>query len=141
MCSEWNGVVDVRGHRTMNLLVPVVSTELWASCEQLRHHMLDILLPYILRDVWQSEIPPNYHVIPALEIVISSVFFFAFSALHIKNHATYFHQRIFYELMTNYIWKHNFFFKKISMLPSCRVILPHPSRNIVMRVILNLFCV
>jgi hypothetical protein len=27
--------------------------------------------------------------------------FLAFSALHIKNHATYFHQRILYELMKN----------------------------------------
>jgi hypothetical protein len=59
--------------------------------------------------------------------------------LHTKNHKTYFHQWILYELMTNYFLKHNFFFKKniilFSKLPSCRVILSHPPRNIVMRAI------
>jgi hypothetical protein len=59
--------------------------------------------------------------------------------LHTKNQETYFHQWILYELMTNYLLKHNFFFKKniilFSKLPSCRVILSHPPRNIVMRAI------
>jgi hypothetical protein len=66
MCSKWNGVAGVRGHRTMNLPVSVVGTGLWASCEPLRRHVLNILWPYIPQDVWQFEIPPNRHVIPAL---------------------------------------------------------------------------
>jgi hypothetical protein len=29
MCAEWDRVAGVRGHRTMNLPVPVVGAELW----------------------------------------------------------------------------------------------------------------
>ena len=38
--------------------------------------------------------------------------FWPFSVLHTKNQETYFHQWILYELMTNYLLKHNFFLKK-----------------------------
>jgi hypothetical protein len=52
--------------------------------------MLKIVRPYIFWDVYQFEIPPNRHVVPALETPISRGFF-AFFVIHTKNHATYFH--------------------------------------------------
>jgi hypothetical protein len=132
MCSKRNGATGVRGHRTMNLPVTVVGTELWALCESHRHHVLNILRPYNPQDVWLFKIPPNRHVILPLETVISRVFF-GFFVIHTKNHATYFHS-------DKLDFKHNFFFKKKivlqqNMLPSCRVIFPHPTCNIVMRAI------
>ena len=66
MYNKQNGVASVRGHRTMNLLVSVVDTRLWASFERLRRHMLNILQPYISWDVWRFEISPNHHVFPVL---------------------------------------------------------------------------
>jgi len=64
MCSD--RAASMRGDRTMNLSISAVGTELWASRELLRRHVLDILRPYILWDVKRPEIPPNHHVILAL---------------------------------------------------------------------------
>jgi len=92
MCSKRNGAADVRCHRAMNWPIPVAITGLWALCEPLRHNVLKIARPYIFRDVYRFEIPPNRHVVPALETPISCGFFLPFFMLHTKNHATYFHR-------------------------------------------------
>ena len=84
---------------------------------------------YIFRDVYRFEIPPNCNIILALETLISRDLFTLFCALYQKSpnllHAT-----------KNYISKHKFLSKKnlvlFSILPSCRVIFPHPPRNSVM---------
>ena len=99
MCSKRNGAIGVHCHRAMNWPIPVASTELWASCEPLRRHVLKIGRPYIRRDVYRFEIPPNRHVIPTLEILISRSFF-SFFMLHTKNHAKI------------RFWNINFFLKK-----------------------------
>jgi predicted metal-dependent hydrolase len=65
MCTERDGVAGVRGHRTMNLSVLIVSTGLWVSCEPLKHHVLNILHSYIPQDEWRFEFLPNRHLIPA----------------------------------------------------------------------------
>jgi len=93
MCSKRNGAASVRCHRAMNWPIPVASTGLWASCEPLRRHVLKIVRPYIFRDVYRFEIPPNRHVVPALETPISRGFFLSFFVIHTKNHATYFHSK------------------------------------------------
>jgi len=85
MYSEQNRAADMRGHRTMNLPIPIVGTRLWASCEPLKYHMLDILRPYILQDVWRLEIPLNHHVIPALQTIIFGIFFGFFCASYQKS--------------------------------------------------------
>jgi hypothetical protein len=125
MCSKRNEAASVRCHPAMNWPIPVASTGLWASCEPLRGHVLKIVRPYIFRDVYQFEIPPNRNIIPALETPIPRGFFLPFFVLHTKNHAT-----------KNYISKHKFLSKKnlvlFSILPSCRVIFPHPPHNNVM---------
>jgi len=92
MCSKRNGVVSVRCHPTMNWPIPVASTGLWASCEQLRRHVLKIVWPYIFRDVYRFEISLNRNIVPALETPIPCGFFCLFFVLHTKNHATYFTQ-------------------------------------------------
>jgi hypothetical protein len=129
MCNKQNGAASVRCHRAMNWPIPVASTGLWASYEPLKHHVLKIVRPYIFWDVYQFEIPLNRNIFPALETPISRGFFVLFCALYQKSrnllHAT-----------KNYISKHKFLSKKnlvlFSMLPSCRVIFPHPPRNNVM---------
>jgi len=65
MCIEWDRVAGVRGHRTMNLSVPVVGTRLWVSCKPLKCHVLNILRSYIPQDEWRFEFLPNRHLIPA----------------------------------------------------------------------------
>jgi hypothetical protein len=49
----------VRGHRTMNLSVPVVGVGLWVLWEPLWGHVLNICRPYFPRDEWRFEFPPN----------------------------------------------------------------------------------
>jgi len=101
MCSKGNGAASVRCHRAMNWSIPVASTELWASCEPLRRHVLKIVRPYIFRDVYQFEIPLNRNIVPALETPIPRGFFSIFCASYQKSrnllHAT-----------KNYISKHKF---------------------------------
>jgi hypothetical protein len=129
MWSKRNGAASVRCHPAMNWPISVASTGLWASCEPLRRHMLKIVWPYIFRDVYRFEIPPNRNIVPALETPIPHGFFVLFCASYKKSrnllHAT-----------KNYISKHKFLSKKIlyffSILPSCRVIFPHPPHNSVM---------
>jgi hypothetical protein len=129
MCSKRNGAASVRCHRAMNWLIPVASTGLWASCEPLKRHVLKIVRPYIFRDVYRFEIPPNRNIVPTLETPISRVFFALFCASYKKS-------RNLLHAIKNYISKDNFLSKKnlvlFSMLPSCRVIFPHPPRNSVM---------
>jgi len=91
MCSKRNGAAGVRCHRFMNWPIPVASTGLWASCEPLRRHVLKIVRPYIFRDVYRFEIPPNRHVIPALETPISRGFVFSFFCDSYQKSRTYFH--------------------------------------------------
>jgi hypothetical protein len=91
MCSKRNGAASVSCHRVMNWPVPIANTRLRALCEPLRRDVLKILQPYICRDVYRFEIPPNRHVVQALETLISRGFFLPFFVLHTKNHATYFH--------------------------------------------------
>ena len=62
---------------------------------------------------------------------LSLAFVLLFFVLHTKNHATYFHsEKLDFEI--------KFFFKKnillFSMLPSCRVIFPHPPHNVIFNV-------
>jgi len=99
MCNKRNGAVGVHCHRAMNWPIPVASTELWASCEPLRRHVLKIGRPYIRWDVYRFEIPPNRHVIPTLEILISRGFF-AFLCFIPK-------------ITQKLDFENNFFFKKI----------------------------
>jgi hypothetical protein len=61
MCAEWDGSASVRGHRTMNLSVPVVGVGLWVPWEPLWGHVLNICRPYFPRDEWRFEFPPNRH--------------------------------------------------------------------------------
>jgi hypothetical protein len=75
MCSKRNRAAGVHCHQAMNWPIPVASIGLLASCEPLRRHVLKIAWPYIFRDVYRFEIPPNHHVILALETPISHVFF------------------------------------------------------------------
>jgi hypothetical protein len=92
--------------------------------------------PHIFRDVYQFEIPPNRNIVPALETPIPCGFFAFFCASYQKSrnllHAT-----------KNYISKHKFFSKKnlvlFSILPSYRVIFPHPPHNNVMLAVLAEF--
>jgi hypothetical protein len=129
MCGKRNEAASVRCHRAMNWLILVASTRLWASYEPLRRHVLKIVQPYIFQDVYRFEIPPNLNIVPALEILIPCRFFCFFCASYQKSrnllHAT-----------KNYISKHKFLSKKnlvlFSILPSCRVIFPHPPHNSVM---------
>jgi len=92
MWSKWNGAASVRCHPAMNWPIPVASTELWASCEPLRHHVLKIARPYIFWDVYRFEIPPNRNIVLALETPIPRGFVLPFFVLHTKNHTTYFTQ-------------------------------------------------
>ena len=129
MCSKRNGATSVRCHRAMNWPIPVASTGLWASCEPLIRHVLKIVRPCIFRDVYRFEIPPNCNIVPALETPIPRGFCCPFCASYKKSrnllHAT-----------KNYISKHKFLSKKnhvlFSILPSCRVIFPHPPHISVM---------
>jgi len=130
MCSKRNRAASVRCHRAMNWPISVASTGLWASCEPLRHHMLKIVRPYIFQDVYQFEIPPNCNIVPALETPIPRGFFFVlFCASYQKSHNLL-------HATKNYISKHKFLSKKnlvlFSILPSCRMIFPHPPHNSVM---------
>jgi len=70
MYAERDGAAGVRGHRTMNLLVPVVGAELWAPWEPLWGHVLNICRPYISRDEWRFEFLLNRHLIPSFKTVI-----------------------------------------------------------------------
>ena len=132
MCSKQNGAASVRCHRAMNWPILVASTGLLASCEPLRRHVLKIVRLYIFQDVYQFEIPPNHNIVPTLEPPIVYCFFNPFLGLYQKSrnllHAT-----------KNYISKHKFLSKKnlvlFSMLPSCRVIFPHPPHNSVMVIV------
>jgi len=129
MWSKQNGAANVRCHPAMNWLILVASTGLWASCEPLRRHVLKIVRSYIFRDVYRFEIPPNRNIVSALETPIPRGLFCPFCASYQKSsnllHAT-----------KNYISKHKFLSKKnlvfFSILPSCRVIFPHPPHNSVM---------
>jgi hypothetical protein len=129
MCNKRNRAASVRCHPTMNWPIPVASTGLWASCEPLRCHVLKIVRPYIFRDVYRFEIPPNRNIVPAFETPIPRCFFAFFCASYQKSHNLL-------HATKNYISKHKFFSKKnpvlFSILPSCRVIFPHPPHNSVM---------
>jgi hypothetical protein len=80
MCSKRNGAASVSCHPAMNWPIPVASTELWASCEPLKRHVLKIVRPYIFRDVYRFEIPPNRNIILVLETPIPRSFFCLFCA-------------------------------------------------------------
>ena len=105
MCSKRNGAAGVRCHRAMNWPIPVANTELWATYEPLRRHVLKIVRPYIFQDVYQFEIPPDRNIVPALEPSIPHSFFAFFWSSYQKSrnplHAS-----------KNYISKHKFFCKK-----------------------------
>jgi hypothetical protein len=91
MCSKQNGAAGVHCYRAMNWPIPVANTGLWALYEPLRRHVLKIVWTYIYRDVYRFEVPPNRHIVPALETLISRGFVLPFFVLHTKNYATYFH--------------------------------------------------
>jgi hypothetical protein len=131
MCSKRNGVAGVRCHRTINWPIPVANTVLWAPCEPLRRHELKIVRPYICRDVYWFEIPPNRHVVPALETIISRGCFCLFLCFIPKSRNLLPYREIRF-------WNIIFFLKNLiffSMLPSCRVIFPYPPHNSVMRTV------
>jgi hypothetical protein len=65
-----------------------------------------------------------------LETPIPCGFFLPFFVLHTKNHATYFTQPKITFRNINYCLKKNLVL--FSILPSCRVIFPHPAHNSVM---------
>ena len=114
-------------HRTMSVV--------WTA-QTSRAGYIAAIYPLRCRAAWNPSKPPRHSSF--VHRYLWRIFWF-FSVLHTKNQETYFHQWILYELMTNYLLKHNFFLKKniilFSKLPSCRVILSHPPRNIVMRAI------
>jgi len=124
MCSKQNGAASVRCHPAMNWSILVASTGLWASCEPLRRHVLKIVRPYIFRDVYRFEIPPNRNIVPALETPIPRGFFCLF---------LWFIPKITQPKITfrniKFCLKNPVLF---SILPSCRVIFPHPPHNSVM---------
>jgi len=132
MCSKRNEAASVRCHPAINWLISIANTGLWASCEPLKRHVLKIVRPYIFRDVYRFEIPPNRNIVPALKTLIPQGFFCLFCASYQKSsnllHAT-----------KNYILKHKFLSKKnlvlFSVLPSYRVIFPHPPHNSVMLIV------
>jgi len=131
MCIKRNEVASVRGHRTINLSVPVVGIGLWASCEPLRRHMLNILRPYIppgCMAVWNSSKMSRHSSLGDHYLSCTYLPFFVF---HFKNHTTYFHSENF-DFITIFLKKNIVLF---SMLPSCRVIFPHSPRNIVMSIV------
>ena len=132
MCSKQNRAASVRCHRAMNWPIPVANTELWATYEPLRRHVLKIVRPYIFQDVYQFEIPTVRNIVPDLEPYITHSFFAFFWSSYQKS-------RNLFHTTKNYISKHKFLYKKnlvlFSMLPSCRVIFPHPPHNTVMFVV------
>jgi len=130
MCSKRNGAASVRCHPAMNWPISVASTGLWASCEPLRRHVLKIVRPYIFRDVYRFEIPPNRNIVPALE-TLSLAVVFAFFYASTKNHATYFTQSKITFRNVNFCLKNLVLFL---ILPSCRVIFPHPHNSVMLTV-------
>ena len=129
MCSKRNGAASVRCHPAMNWPIPVARTGLWASCEPLRRHVLKIVRPYIFG---------MYIGLKSLQTAtslqpwkpLSLAVFFAFFCVSYQKSRNLLHAT------KNYISKHKFLSKKkhvlFSILPSCRVIFPHPPHNSVM---------